>query len=347
MRGLAINPGVPQSLAVADLDEPPRSDGPVLVDGVRIGICGTDREIAAGVYGEAPPGESALVLGHESLGRVVEDDSGTFHPGDLVVGVVRRPDPVPCPNCAAGEWDMCANGQYTEHGIKALRGFGSQRYRLDPRYTVGVPDSLGEFGVLVEPASVVAKAWEHALRIGERGIFRPRTALVTGAGPIGLLAAMLGRQRGLDVYVLDRVTRGPKPELVEDLGAEYFGHGLDRVPIRPDVVMECTGSGALILDVLRIAAPNGVVCLTGVSPPGNAFVVDVGKLDRELVLENIAVFGSVNANLRHYRQAVDALCAADPAWLARLITRKVPLEKFAEAFTALDDDVKVTIELGA
>src|SRR5919199_2884617 len=145
-------------------------------------------------------------------------------PGDLVVGIVRRPDPVPCPNCAAGEWDMCRNGRYTEHGIKGLHGFGSQRYRLDPAFAIRLDPGLESVGVLTEPTTIVAKAWDHIERIGSRAVWEPRVVLVTGAGPIGLLAALLGVQRGLEVHVVDRVTEGPKPALVADLGAHYH-HG--------------------------------------------------------------------------------------------------------------------------
>jgi D-arabinose 1-dehydrogenase-like Zn-dependent alcohol dehydrogenase len=135
--------------------------------------------------------------------------------GDLIVGIVRRPDPVPCRFCAAGEWDMCANGRYTERGIKEHDGYCAEHFRIEPAFTVKVDPALGELGVLLEPASVVAKAWDHAERIGRRSrAWEPRTALVTGAGPIGLLASLMGRQRGLAVHVYDRASSGPKPELV-------------------------------------------------------------------------------------------------------------------------------------
>src|SRR5690606_34169845 len=158
-----------------------------------------------------------LVLGHESLGRVLEAPAGSgFAPGDVVAGIVRHPDPIPCPNCAVGEWDMCRNGRYTERGIKEIDGFCRERFRASPDFLVPVPKGLGLVGVLTEPSSVVAKAWEHVERIGARARFEPRRCLVTGAGPIGLLAALMARQRGLDVDVLDRVTEGPKPALVRD-----------------------------------------------------------------------------------------------------------------------------------
>lgn len=314
-----------------------------------IGVCGTDKEIVRGDYGWAPPGRDRLILGHESLGRVLEAPAGSeLAEGDLVAGVVRRPDPVPCGACAHDEWDMCRNGRYTERGIKELDGYGSERWTVPERYAVRVAAHLGLTGVLIEPTSVVAKAWEQVQRVGERAWFEPRRVLVTGAGPIGLLAAMIGVQRGLDVHVLDRVTDGPKPGLVRDLGATYHHNSVAEVAehTRPDVVLEATGVGSLVFDAMEATRPYGIVCLTGVSSTGRAISLDAGGLNRELVLENDAVIGSVNANTRHYRAAADALAAADPDWLGRLLTRQVPLERAARAFEAAEQDVKVVITLG-
>ena len=346
MRALTVRPGVAGAARVETLPEPDPRDGAVLVQGLALGICGTDREIAAGLYGWAPPGRERLILGHESLGRVLEAPAGSgLAPGDLVVGIVRHPDPVPCAACAAGEWDMCRNGRYTEHGIKERDGFAAERYRLDPEFAVRVAPALGHLGVLLEPASVLAKAWEHTERIGRRAHWEPRTLLVTGAGPIGLLAALFGRQRGLDVHVLDRVTEGPKPALVRDLGATYHAGPLAELALRPDVVMECTGAASVVFDVLDRTAPAGVVCLTGVSSTGRSVPIDLGLLNRTIVLENDVVFGSVNANRRHYEAAARALAQADAAWLARLVTRRLPLDRWAEALALHPDDVKTILDL--
>src|SRR5579884_1475969 len=205
MRALTVIPGRADSAGLSDVPEPPLSDGPVLVRTLAVGVCGTDLEIVKGAYGEAPPGRERLILGHESLGRVQEAPAGSgLAAGDLVVGIVRRPDPVPCPNCAVGEWDMCRNGKYTERGIKERNGYGSDFFRVEPEYLVKLDRSLGFNGVLVEPTSIVAKAWDHTEGIGRRSrAWNPKTLLVTGAGSIGLLAAMIGAQRGLDVHVLD------------------------------------------------------------------------------------------------------------------------------------------------
>jgi threonine dehydrogenase-like Zn-dependent dehydrogenase len=348
MRALTVIPGKPDSLDVAQVPDPEPDPSELLVQGLALGVCGTDREIAAGEYGWAPPGEQRLVLGHESLGRVLEAPAGTpFAAGDLVVGIVRRPDPEPCGACARGEFDMCRNGRYTERGIKQIDGFGSQQWTVEADYAVRLDPRLEVVGVLLEPATVVAKAWEHIERIGARAWFAPRRVLVTGAGPIGLLAALLSAARGLEVHVLDRVEGGLKPRLVEALGASYHTGDVESVTARtglPDVVIEATGAPALVLDVMRFNAAAGIVCLTGVSPTGRPVTVDAGRLSRDVVLENDVVFGSVNANRRHYALAAEALAAADVSWLERLITRRVALERAHEAFDGADD-VKAVIDL--
>ncbi len=346
MRALTVIPGQADSTRLDDVPEPPAEDGPVLVQVLSIGVCGTDAEIAAGHYGEPPPGRDRLILGHESLGRVLEaPEDSDLAEGDLVVGIVRRPDPVPCANCAVGEWDMCRNGRYTERGIKQRDGYASERYRIEPRFAVKVDPSLGKIGVLLEPASILAKAWEQIDRIGHRSHWEPKRALVTGAGPVGLLAALMGVQRGLDVHVLDRVIKGPKPGLVRDLGASYHTGDVRDACAEADIIVECTGVSQLVLDAMSQTPPSGIVCLTGVSSGGRALSVDFGALNRSMVLENDVVFGSVNANRRHYEAAAASLAKADSDWLGRLITRRVPLERWSEAMSRQPHDVKPVIDL--
>jgi threonine dehydrogenase-like Zn-dependent dehydrogenase len=169
--------------------------------------------------------------------------------------------------------------------------------------------------------------------------------MVTGAGPIGLLAALLAVRRGLETHVLDVATTGPKPDLVRALGATYHTGSLRDVDPLPDIIVEATGAERLVFDAMCSTAACGIVCLTGVSPAGRTIQVDAGALNTEIVLENDVVFGSVNANRRHYDMAADALARADGDWLARLITRRVPLDRHPEAFTKHEDDIKVVIEL--
>ena len=347
MRALTVAPGIANSARLDDVAEPPVSDGAVLVRTLALGVCGTDRDIVAGDYGWPPPGQKRLVIGHESLGHVKEASSGCgFKPGDLVVGIVRRPDPVPCPACAVGEWDMCRNGLYTERGIKERNGYGSDVFRIEPEFLIKLDPSLGMHGVLVEPTSIVAKAWDHIERIGRRSrAWQPRTLLVTGAGPIGLLAAMIGAQRGLEVHVLDHNESMAKQVIVRELGGTlHLGRVGDLNGLKPDILMECTGVPSVVRDALGSTAAAGIVCLVGVSAPGHDLDVDIGEVNRTMVLDNDTVFGSVNANRQHYEDAVAALQRADKNWLARLITRCVPVEQWTQSLVRQPGDIKVVVD---
>ncbi|MFI0350800.1 glucose 1-dehydrogenase [Actinomadura sp. 9N407] len=349
MKAITVVPGDPGQVRAGDVPEPVPDEGGILVQGRLLGICGTDADIVLGQgYGWAPPGRDRLLIGHESLGSVLEAPGGSgFAEGDLVAGIVRRPDPVPCVPCANGEQDFCRNGRYTERGIKERDGFGSERWRIEPEYAVKLDPGLGDCGVLLEPASVVAKAWDQTEHFLTRTSWRPETALVTGAGPVGLLAALMGVQRGLDVHVLDISDRGPKPGLVADLGATFHVGDVTGLGLEPDVVIECTGHGPLVLDVTRVAGPDAVVCLAGISAGNQKVEAAFDEINRELVLENTVVFGTVNASRRNFEQAAGALARADHGWLERLITRRVPMAEFLDGLRKHPDDVKVVVDLAA
>ena len=345
MKAITVEPKKTGSARFEDVPEPGTGDGSVLVEAIAVGVCGTDVEIAEAKYGSAPAGNTRLVLGHESLGRVIEPGStGTFQEGDLVVGIVRRPDPVPCPNCAVGEWDMCRNGQFTERGIKGINGFMSERWRIEPDYAVKVDRSLGLLGVLFEPTTVVVKAWEQVAAVGQRAHWEPQTVLVTGAGPIGLLAALLATQRGLEVHVLDRIESGPKPDLVRTLGATYHTGDISSVGFEPDVIMECTGVGTLVANSIHCVGPGGIVCLTGVGSGGATAGLATADVAAQIVLQNKAVVGSVNANKRHWYKAGKALARADRSWLAGLITRCERPDNFSRALERQPKDIKVVVQ---
>jgi threonine dehydrogenase-like Zn-dependent dehydrogenase len=348
MKAITVVPGKPDAVRVEEVPDPAPAQGSLLVEGRLLGICGTDADIVEEGYGWLPPGQDRMVVGHESLGVVVEapPDSG-FAAGDHVVGIVRRPDPEPCPQCAVGAWDFCSNGEYTERGIKQVDGYGSALWRVEPEFAVRLDPALGDCGVLLEPASVLAKAWEQTERIFARASLRPTTALVTGAGPIGLLAALMGVQRGLEVHVQDVNAVGDKPALVRDLGATFGVGDVRASGVRPDVVIECTGHGPLVFELTEIVAPNAVVCLAGISNRGETDTVPTDDVNKKLVLENTVLFGTVNAARRHYEQAAGALARADRSWLERLITRRVPMESYADALHKEDGDIKVVVDLRA
>ncbi len=355
MRAVIVRPGRAASDELADVPAPVMDDHAV-VDVIAVGVDGTDNEIVEGRYGSGPPGEDFLIIGHESVGRVTRA-AGEFQEGDLVTAIVRRPDPVPCLNCANGEWDMCLNGLYTERGIKSRHGFLAERYAEDPEYLVRVPVELEPVGALVEPTSIVEKAVEQIWRIQERLAWEPKTALVTGSGPVGLLATMLLRLRGLEVYVYDRVSDGPKPELATMLGARYLAAaeadlaraaGGDLGDI--DIGIEATGYSPLSFTLVDTVSPNGIVALTGVSSGTRSAQIATDHLNMEIVLQNKVVFGSVNANRRHFELAVDDLARAQRRWpgfFEAMVTRREPLINYRSALERKADDVKVIVEVGS
>jgi glucose 1-dehydrogenase len=348
MRAMTVIPGDPGSARIDERPEPPSEDGAVLVAGRLLGLCGTDREIAVDGYGEAPSGEERLVIGHESLGDVLEAPPGSgFAPGDVVAGIVRRPDPVPCPACAVGEWDMCRNGLVTERGIVRHHGYGAERWRLEPEFAVRVPPRLGDLGVLIEPASVLAKAWEQIDLISRRAFFVRERALVIGAGPIGLLATLFGAQHGYQVHVVDRSEHRRKRDLVEALGATFHSGDAEDIDVEADVLVECTGVGAAARAGIRKLASGGIGCLTGVAHGEPRFDADSTATNRRLVLRNQLLFGTVNAARRHWEQAAASLAATDPQWLSGLITRHVPLDRWTDGLEKEPDDIKVVVELAS
>lgn len=345
MKAITVEPMKPNSALFEEIPEPDVREGSLLVEAVAVGVCGTDAEIVEGKYGWAPEGSKRLVLGHESLGRVIDPGySKAFKKGDLVAGIVRRPDSVPCPACAVGELDMCRNGQYTERGIKQIHGFMSERWRIEPEYAIKVEPSLGLLGVLLEPTTVIAKALEQVVFIGRRAFWEPRTLLVTGAGPIGLLAALAAKMFGLDVHVLDRMESGSKPDLVRALGATYHSGRVQDIGVVPDAIIECTGVGQVISDSIQAIGSSGTVCLTGVGHGGVIIADATANIAAAAVLKNNVIVGSVNANKRHWYKAGNLLARADRTWLTRLITRIERPEDFTKALARQPDDIKVVIQ---
>ena len=357
MKAVVVTPMQPGSGRLAEVPDPQPRDGEVLVQVQQVGLDGTDAEILAGQYGEAPPGDDYLIIGHESLGRVekIMGSATGLSPGDRVVAIVRRPDPVPCRNCAAGEWDMCLNGQYTERGIKGRHGFLAEFYTESPDFLVTVPAEIAPVAVLLEPLSIVEKAIEQMDRIQSRLVWQPERAVVLGAGPIGLLAGMLLRLEEIEVHFYDASERGIKSDLAEATGANYIwagerklSHELAAEIGMVDIVMEATGFSPLAFDAMDMVAPNGIVCLTGVSGGSRKLEVSADHLNLEMVLSNKVVFGTVNANRRHFEAGVRHLQEIEARWpghLSRMITRRLPLTDFARAFERSSGHVKSIVEM--
>lgn len=355
MKAVVVTPRQAGTGRVQDVPKPEPTDDQALVEVIEVGVCGTDLEILHGLYGEAPPGDDYLVIGHENLGKVVSAPSGSdLKEGDLVVSIVRRPDPEPCPQCAAGEFDMCSNGRYTERGIKGLHGFMSEYYTEHPDYLVKLPAELESIGVLIEPLTVVEKGVIQAEEIQRRMTWSPKEAVVTGAGPIGLMATMLLRSRGYDVFTLDIVEKDSlRAQMVKACGAEYVKG--DEEPLAKlaervngiDLIVEATAVAQLVFDAIDAIGPNGVVCLTGVSAGARKLEVPADKLNLEMVLDNKVVFGTVNANRRYFEAAVKDLTKFEELWpglCEKVITRRVPVDNYEEALTPRPGiDVKSTV----
>jgi threonine dehydrogenase-like Zn-dependent dehydrogenase len=346
MKAVAITPQKPHSAAVVNLPKPRPPPGEVLLQVLEVGICGTDAEIDAGLYGEAPPGEPFLILGHEILGRLPD--------GKLAVPMVRRPCSG-CAPCHAGVQDMCASGTFTERGIKGLHGGLCEWLSENPSMLVRVPDSARMFAVLLEPMSVVEKGLRHAILIQGRFNWSPRRALVLGAGPIGQLATLLLRLRGWEVTTLARKPRDSEKARIVDLsGATY--HSVAEVPLPEfiaanppfDLVFEATGSAEAAFESILALAPNGILCLSSVTGGDAAVPVPVSRINRELVLGNKVVFGTVNANRMDFEEGLRDLMAIDqafPGTLARIMTRKISFSDTADMFEIQRAGIKTVFEI--
>ena len=355
MRAVAVVPGNHGSAHVRDDAPDPRpAHDHALVRVLEAGVCGTDVEIHDGLYGEAPPGSGFLILGHENLGVVESSPPGAdVQAGDLVVATVRRPCPERCVPCARGQNDMCITGHFTERGIRGVHGFMSETYSESPAYLVKLPGHLRAFAVLVEPMSVVQKGIDHAYRIQERLPWQPRTAVVLGAGPVGILAAVALRLRGLEVTVAAREHEGSfKDSLLREAGIHYASTASTPLADLPrktgpvDIVFEATGATTVVFPAMRLLGPDGVCILSSVTGGSTTIEVDLATWNREMVLGNRLVFGTVNGSRSHFEAGARDLEIAEsriPGWLARLITRRLPFSDVATALVRRPEDIKTVL----
>jgi glucose 1-dehydrogenase len=358
MKAIVVHPRVKDSIHMRDVPDPQPAPDQVAVRVIRCGLCGTDAEINEGAYGQAPPRFDYLILGHENFGVVEEvgKKAKGFRPGDYVVSTVRRPCGK-CYNCLHGENDLCTSGLYTERGIKGRHGFMAQYYVELPEYLVKIPRALRDIGVLLEPTSVVEKGIDHSFRIQKRMQWKPRTALVFGAGPVGLLAAAVLALRGLRTIAVGREPENdPRAQLARKLGARYFS--VANVPLADlptrfgplDLIVEATGSSAVVFSAMRLIAPDGILCLLSVTGGSKTEPVPTDEINQDLVLRNNVVFGSVNANPRHFRMGAQDFAAIEhrhPGALARLITDHLPWQDHKTWFTSRGNGIKTTLEISS
>jgi threonine dehydrogenase-like Zn-dependent dehydrogenase len=351
VKAVAVVPRQPGSARCLDVEPPARGRGEVEVRTLAVGVCGTDEEILQGLYGTAPAGEERLILGHEGCG-VVEKRAAGLAAGALVVPMVRRPCPERCENCAAGEPDMCRSGHYRERGIKELHGFMAERFVEAPEYLVVLGRSLRPVAMLLEPVTVVEKGVNQAFRLQRRLRWRPRRALVLGAGPIGLLGAALTRTLGLETTLWSRRIGDGRRAWLERIGAGAVPSsdvGLPELAKRLgplDLVLECTGAPPVIRDALLCPGPNGVVCLLGVSAGEGPVEVPIARWNFQAVLGNQVVFGCVNAHRRDFEAGARHMASWVRRWpglLEALVTRQVPPERFEAAVARQPDDIKTVV----
>jgi threonine dehydrogenase-like Zn-dependent dehydrogenase len=358
MRAVIVTPGQKQSARVADVPEPTRQSDECLVRVLEVGIDGTDRDIDAGRYGDAPPRDDYLILGHESLGQIVEAPRGMpFHAGDLVVATVRRPCPERCVACREGDCDFCASGNYDERGIRRRHGYLAEQYVECPEYLIPIPRELRHVAVLLEPLSIVEKAFREIFRIQQRLPWRPRRILITGAGGVGVLASCIARLRGFQPITYSRgASTGAGDALRKRLDIAYVDS--DKQSLQdavgddaPDIVIEATGFSPLAWQCAEVVGLNGVVCLLSVTGGEKTVELKSDALNDRMVLGNRLMFGSVNSSRDDFLQGVKDLVALKHRWpgaIESMITRRLPLDQVREAIdNRPHGDLKTVLEIAS
>jgi threonine dehydrogenase-like Zn-dependent dehydrogenase len=348
LKAIIVTPGRRGSVTLSQVEEPNQATNQTLLRPVKVGFDRTDLDINDGLYGEAPSGSSYLVAAHECLASVeTPSPDSQLQRGDLVVPTVRRPDS--CPNCLAGESDMCVKGDYKEHGIKGLNGFASEVAVSDTDFLVSVPDELEDVAVLLEPMSVAEKGIFQIFRVQERMLWKPERALVLGAGPLGILSTFLLRIKGLDVTaVATRSVESLKAKLVTSVGATYVDSnesGLESLG-KFDIILEDTGVTELATKSLSLLKNNGAVCMLGIYG-SSVQSFDLGTLYTGLVLGNKVVLGSVNANKKYFEMGLKDFLRIKSEYgsvLERMITRKIVPEEYEAAYKPDKEEIKTLMQ---
>lgn len=356
MKAVAVIPKKKASAHLVDIEIPKIAGNEVLVRVINVGIDGTDSEINDGLYGQAPEGEGFLVIGHESFG-IVEDIGRAvrgFKKGDYVVATVRRPCDT-CINCASGESDMCLSARFKERGIIGLHGFMAEYYKESPDFLIKVPAEFKEIGVLLEPLSIVEKAIHQVFEIQKRMEWKPKNAIIMGAGSIGLLATMLLKEKGLNTYTAARSSRGClKCEIAEACGSVYIGinetpiSGLKQKIGNIDIIIEATGSSKVAFEAMQILGVNGVLCLTSITGGASRLEIPADRINIDAVLGNKLVFGAVNANKGYFKAGIAHFGILQRLWpglLERMLTKRYAFQDFKEGLDRKREDIKTILEI--
>jgi threonine dehydrogenase-like Zn-dependent dehydrogenase len=349
VQAIVASPGTPGSMRLADVAEPSPTPGAVVVRTLEVGVCGTDRSIAAGHFGTPPRGQGDLVIGHEVLG-VLDEPAASLDAGTLVAATVRRPCGH-CANCEAGEMDSCTSGDFLERGILGLDGFAAERFAEAPENLVPIPASLGRFGVLAEPSSIAERGLRHALAVGGRQGWRPRRAVVLGVGALGILSVLALRLREIETWAMARgPATSPRARLVETVGARYVSTSetslgaLGRELGGADLILEAAGSPELMVEAIAALGPNGVLCLRGIDTESRRIEVDSALFGGDVVLNNKAIIGSTNAGRQDWTRGVadlEAIAARWPEVLEAIVGTRAEPDDFQAALEA--EAVKATI----
>jgi threonine dehydrogenase-like Zn-dependent dehydrogenase len=365
MKAIAVTPGKRNSIHLEEIPKPSVDDVAdgrgVLVQVLRVGVDGTDKEINDAEYGAAPPGDNFLVIGHENFGRVVEvgpNVPDTIRPGSYVVASVRRPGSSIYGRI--GLQDFTTDDVYYERGINLLHGYLTEYYVEDSDYVFPLPETLREVGVLLEPTTVAEKGINHAYEIQRRlRVWQPRKALILGSGTIGLLAAMVVRLRGLELTVFSLPQKPNRnADLVEQLGGRYVSSqdltmaqvSAERGPF--DLIMDATGFSPIIWEAAEVLGKNGVLVLSSITGGDRKAEINSDAINQSFVLGNKVMVGTVNASPADFRSGVDDLIKAQalfPGWLDQLLTTPIHgLESYEEMIRALTEDrdaIKVFVEV--
>ena len=354
MKAIAVRPGTPNSVHLAELPKPSVTDiadgRGVLVRVLKVGVDATDREINDALYGNAPAGFDFLVIGHECFGIVEEVGPAVkrVKPGDYVTCTVRRPGKSIYDQI--GRSDITSEEEYYERGINLRHGYLTEYFVDDEEFVVRMPVGLKHLHVLAEPMSCAAKAVEQAFLAQQRlQVWEPRTAWVTGAGQIGLLSTLILRLRGIQVFTL---ARGRKPnlkaEIAEGFGSTYVStaetsmaelaakHG------KPDLIIEATGSSAIAFEAMEVLGHNGCIVWTSITGGQRKVEVASDRVNLNWVLGNKLLVGSVNANFRHFESGIADLALGEVTWpgvLEKILTTPVEgLDNFQEMMRLLVED---------
>ncbi len=359
MKAVAITPKEKNSAKLVEMDKPKISDikdgNGVLVEVLRVGACGTDREINAGEYGVAPEGSDFLVLGHENFGRVTEVGKNVkdLEKGDFVVATVRRPfghsiyDTI-------GQQDFTTDSEYYERGISRIHGYWAEFYAEDAEFLIKVPPTLAEVAVLLEPISIIEKGLKQAEDIQQRlDIWKPKTAAVLGTGNVGLLTILALRLRGFEVHGFGlQDSKGYlNADLSKEIGATY--DSTKKLSVRDsvkkygeyDLIFECTGYSPIIFEAMESLNENGVLILASVTGgTRKTDGVESDKINQEFVLGNRVMVGTVNANREHFEMGIRDFALAEamyPGWLSKMMTHKIEgLENYEKVFDILENGDK-------